>query len=60
MDVGDRVALVRDPNWTGKVVGTFRGKATVNFDQGGSGTFADEALTPIEDKSWPPGALETK
>lgn len=55
MDPGTPVALRRDPQWTGTIVGRIvNGVAHVRFDGGGSGNFAIDDLVPVEDKRWPP------
>lgn len=56
---GDRVTLVRDPQYKGTVAGpVIGGYAFVRFDTGGGANFAVDALVR-EGKAWPPG-LETK
>ena len=61
METNDRVALRRDPTWTGTVESVRDGVASVKGDKGWTGRVSvDDLVEAPEDKSWPPADMETK
>jgi hypothetical protein len=60
MEPDTRVALARDQQWTGRIVGkAMDGVVHVKFDAGGSGNFRTDELVVLAAKAWPP-QTETK